>query len=246
MSWRHPNAEAAGGQEVGASLIDYLARHPATARRLATKLVRRFVADDPPPALVTSAAKVYLAGDTQIKPVLRHILSSAAFADAHGAKYLRPQEYVGGALRVLGYAPHALDGPHGPGQQLVARLSEMGHAPFGWGPPDGCPDTAADWQSTAATLSRWNFAQALVAGQVEGFSPDFAALVGTPAPTTAGELVDRLASRVCFQSLGRSHRDALLRYLGQGPAEPISGAKINEHVSQLVALLLSSPYAQYR
>lgn len=246
MGWSHPNPDAAGGQAVGESLIDYLAHHPSTARRLASKLVRRFVADDPPAALVDSAAKVYLANETRIEPVLRHILSSAAFTGAYGSKYLRPQEYVLGSLRALGYAPRPVDGPLGPGQRLMTRLTEMGHAPFGWPPPDGFPDTAADWQSSAATLSRWNFAQALVAGQIEGFTPDFAALVGTPAPATAGDLVDRLSLRVCFQTLGRTHREALLRYLGMAAADPISSQRINEHVRQLVALLLSSPYAQYR
>lgn len=246
MGWRHPNADAAGGQAVAESLIAYLARHPSTARQLATKLVRRFVADDPPPALVASAAKAYLAHDTRIEPVLRHVLASADFARAHGTKHQRPQEYVAASLRALGWVPRPVDGPLGPGQRLLTRLTDMGQAPFGWRSPDGFPDTAAEWQSTAATLSRWNFAQALVAGQLEGFTPDYAALVGRPAPATAGELVDRLARRVCFQPLGRSHRDALLRYLGRGAADAISSQQVDEHVRQLVALLLSSPYAQYR
>lgn len=246
MGWEHPNADAAGGLAVGESLISYLAHHPSTARHLATKLVRRFVADVPPAALVASAAKVYLASDTQVEPVVRHILSSAAFRDAYGAKYLRPQEYVLGSLRVLGYAPKRQDGFLSPGQRLMARLTEMGHAPFGWPPPDGFPDTAAEWQSTAATLSRWNYAQALVANQVEGFAPDFAALVGTPLPATAGELVDRLALRVCFQRVGGTHRSALLRYVGLAAGAPVTQQVITAHVRQLVALLLSSPYAQYR
>jgi uncharacterized protein (DUF1800 family) len=246
MEWEHENADAAGGLAVGESLIDYLAHHPSTARHLATKLVRRFVADNPPAELVASAAELYLESDTRIEPVLRHILASDAFAGSYGLKYSRPQEYMAAALRVLNYAPQVYDGPLGPGQRMMAFLSEMGHAPFAWPPPDGFPDTAAEWQSTAATLSRWNFVQVLVTGAVEGFLPDYPALVGSPLPATAGELVDRLAVRLVFQKLGSTHRAALLRYLGLAATDPVTQQVVDTHVQQLVALLLSSPYAQFR
>jgi uncharacterized protein (DUF1800 family) len=246
MEWEHENADANAGLAVGESLIDYLAHHPSTARYLATKLVRRFVADDPPAELVASAAEVYLQSDTRIEPVLRHILASDAFAGSYGVKYARPQEYMAAALRALGYAPQVYDGPLSPGQRMLAFLSEMGHVPFAWPPPDGFPDTAAEWQSTAATLSRWNFVQVLVTGAVEGFLPDYPALVGSPLPATAGELVDRLAVRLVFQKLGSTHRAALLRYLGLAATDAVTQQVVDTHVQQLVALLLSSPYAQFR
>ncbi|HBB97819.1 MAG TPA: hypothetical protein DC054_20755, partial [Blastocatellia bacterium] len=43
---------AGGGEKDGLMVLDILAHQPATAKFIATKLVRRFVADDPPPALV--------------------------------------------------------------------------------------------------------------------------------------------------------------------------------------------------
>ena len=48
------------GPEALHEVLRDLARHPATARFVATKLVRHFVADEPPPALVDRLAAIYL------------------------------------------------------------------------------------------------------------------------------------------------------------------------------------------
>ncbi len=87
------------------SYLDHLARHPSTARRLATKLCLRFVSDTPPPALVERLAQVYLASDTAIVPVLRTLLTSPEFAASTGAKTRRPYEDVVGTLRALQVKP---------------------------------------------------------------------------------------------------------------------------------------------
>ena len=50
-----------GGLEQGRAVLATLARHPATAKHVATKLARHFVADEPPPALVDRLAKRFLA-----------------------------------------------------------------------------------------------------------------------------------------------------------------------------------------
>src|SRR5688572_18598472 len=47
---------AGGGIKDGLTVLEILARHPSTAKFIATKLVRHFVADDPPKALVDRVA----------------------------------------------------------------------------------------------------------------------------------------------------------------------------------------------
>src|SRR5262249_19219109 len=47
---------AGGGRADGEQVLDILAAHPSTAHFIATKLVRRFVSDTPPAALVDRAA----------------------------------------------------------------------------------------------------------------------------------------------------------------------------------------------
>ncbi len=50
---------AGGGIKDGLMVLDILARHPSTAKFIATKLVRHFVADNPPPALVDRVAATF-------------------------------------------------------------------------------------------------------------------------------------------------------------------------------------------
>ena len=82
-------------------MLDILARHPATAQFIATKLVRRFVADTPPPALVDRAAARFLETDGDIREVMRTILTSPEFLapEAYRAKVKTPFEFVVSALR---------------------------------------------------------------------------------------------------------------------------------------------------
>ena len=246
LGWRSANATPEGGEAVGGSLLDYLARHPSTARHLATKLCRRFVSDRPPASLVASTAKVYLASDTAIAPVLRHIFRSGAFTSSFGAKYRRPMELVGTAVRALGIEPDA-ELAVDKGRSLLTYLDTLGQAPFNWPPPDGYPDVAEDWLSTAANLARWNFLQRLTRNQVGGLaSIDYTALVGAPAPTTAGDLVDRLVERLVFQQIARGHRDALLRFLGLRADAKVDQQTVRSQGPALAALILSSSYAGVR
>ena len=83
-------------------LLNIIARHPATARYIAYKLCRRFVADTPPPALVASAAAVYTQNDTAIAPVLRHIFHSAEFAAGPRNKVRRGFEVIVAYARAMG------------------------------------------------------------------------------------------------------------------------------------------------
>ena len=93
--------KAGGGVEDGEQVLDLLARHPSTARFIATKLVRRFVADDPPPALVDRAARTFRRTDGDLREVMRTILTSPEFLApaAYRAKVKSPFEYVVSLLR---------------------------------------------------------------------------------------------------------------------------------------------------
>src|SRR5437667_2696612 len=95
---------AGGGQDDGERVLEILTHHPATARFIATKLVRRFVADTPPPALVARVAATYLKTEGDIRAMLRAIFSSPEFysEDAYRAKVKKPFEFVASAVRALG------------------------------------------------------------------------------------------------------------------------------------------------
>src|SRR5713226_7502840 len=95
---------AGGGEKDGLMVLDILVHHPSTAKFIATKLVRHFVSDDPPPALVDRVAQTFLKTDGDIREVLKAIFSSPEFnsADAYRAKVKRPFELAISAVRTLG------------------------------------------------------------------------------------------------------------------------------------------------
>src|SRR5271170_6586667 len=82
------------GLEQGYAALDDLARHPATARHIATKLVRHFVADVPPPALVDRLASRFLDTDGDLKEVARALVSAPEAWAPERAKIKRPSEWI--------------------------------------------------------------------------------------------------------------------------------------------------------
>ncbi len=65
------------GMNEGVEALTLLAADPHTAHFISYKLAQRFVADDPPPALVDRMAATYLATDGDIKAILRTLVQSA-------------------------------------------------------------------------------------------------------------------------------------------------------------------------
>lgn len=199
-AWSCPAHAATDGQQYGESLLSFLAHHPSTARYLCWKLIKRFVTDDPPPSLVTSAQQVYLANDTAIAPVLRHLFHSAAFAANRGTKLRRGLEILAATCRVLDAqvdpdpSGDAAEGIHGEGWGALFRL---GQPLFGHRNPDGFSDDSADWLSADGLLRRWEICGAI---SQNWYEPDVTAdpmtLVPDPPPPTAGTLLDALAARV--------------------------------------------------
>jgi len=122
---------AGGGVGDGEMVLNILARHPSTARFIATKLARRFISDDPPQAVVDRAAAVFLKTDGSITDTLRAILMSPEFVSrgTYRAKTRSPFEYVAAALRALNAEtdadrPILTDQPYGPGP-VLERLTLM-------------------------------------------------------------------------------------------------------------------------
>jgi len=135
------------GVEEGEEVLAMLAKHPATARHLATKLARHFVADDPPAALVDRLTDVYMKNDGELVPVYRALIAADESWRQPLAKYKTPQDFVISTFRALDYVPDNL-------QQITGILNELGQRPFTPGSPAGWPDVAANWDGSDALLKR--------------------------------------------------------------------------------------------
>ena len=245
MGWKHSNT-ASDGEAVGQSLINYLGTHPQTARHLAQKLVRRFVSDNPPGGLGNKVAASLRDSGFQIPAAIRTIVSSKEFLSSESGKYKRPAEWVVGAFRALGSTPNFNPFPADTLPALYP-LYTLGQVPFGWTPPNGYPDLAEAWESTAQTVSRWNIARQIAYNGINSMSGYQAAtLLGSPTPATVGDLVDRLAVQVLGRSAGVEERAALIDVVGRPAGAGISPVDAKAQVPELVALLLSSPTMQVR
>jgi hypothetical protein len=152
---------AARGIEDGEEVLDILARHPATARHIARKLIVRFVNDSPPPALVDRAAATYLRTGGDIREILRTIVTSREFfAPANvRAKFKTPHELVLSTRR-------ALNAPLDTDAEAIDLLVELGQPPLGHLTPDGWPETAAPWLGAGASLQRIGLAERVANGSL--------------------------------------------------------------------------------
>jgi uncharacterized protein (DUF1800 family) len=182
------------GEDEGRKVIHMLAAHPSTARHVSTKLVRRFVSDDPPPALVDRAAETFRKTDGNIREVVRTIVTSPEFLapESRTAKVKTPLEFVVSAVRASGAEV-------GDAAALARRIADMGMPLYMQPPPTGYKDTAEAWVSTSGLLARLNFALDLAGGRLPGVTVDASSL----SPT------DRLVARLLPQGLSEQTRKTL-------------------------------------
>ena len=246
---------AGGGEQDGVMVIGILSRHPSTARFIATKLVRRFVSDEPPPALVERAAQTFRDTDGDIRRVVVTIVTSPEFfsAEAYRAKIKTPLEVVASSVRALDgeLAPPATAGLPGPGggYALAQQVNKLGEPLYQQQPPTGYPDVAEAWVNTGALLNRMNFALGLTANRVPGVRVDLARAVGSADRRKPDQVLDALLRSVLHGQATPQTRSVLAAQLDdpeitratrddRGPA--------NTDVEKLAALVLGSPEFQRR
>jgi uncharacterized protein (DUF1800 family) len=206
------------GIEDGLEVLDILARHPSTARFIATKLTRRFVADDPPPALVDRVATTFRKTDGDVEAVMRAILTSPEFLapQAYRAKVKSPFEYVASALRATSArvaTPRA----------FVTTIGSLGEPLYQCQPPTGYGDRAGVWINTGTLIGRLNFAVALATNGLGAASVD--------APQTVDD-VSRLTTALLADDLSEAGRTAV-----ESPRAPMRSR---------LGFLLGSPEFQRR
>jgi uncharacterized protein (DUF1800 family) len=208
---------AGRGIEDGEEVLDLLASRPATARFIATKLVRRFVADVPPQALVDRAARTFTRTSGDLREVVRTILTSPEFygAAANRAKVKSPFEYVVSALRATNASITNV-------RAFVGAVANLGEPLYQCQPPTGYGDRAEVWMNTGSLVARVNFVQSLAANGANGSNVDLKDQAGAA----------RLAAAVFGDDLSETARASL------AAAQASTGSK--------VGFLLGSPEFQRR
>lgn len=145
------------------AILKDLAAHPATARHLARKIARHFVADDPPPALVSRLEAAWKASEGDLSTVARALVEAPEAWDPTPAKFKTPYEFLTSSWRAIGGQPGAIE-------HLGPPLNALGQRPFSAPSPKGWDETAATWAAPDAVIKRMTWAQgfsAVVAGELD-------------------------------------------------------------------------------
>jgi hypothetical protein len=144
------------GAQVARDYVTYLARHPATATRVARRLAIRFVSDLPSEELVTYLAGVYTSSNTDISATLRALLTHPEFLASAGSKVRTPIEDACNTYRVLEVEMSKPTGVEGEAARTILSVcGDMGQKPFDWPTPDGFPDADDSWSSASRALGSW-------------------------------------------------------------------------------------------
>ena len=144
------------GMQEGEDAIRMLARHPATARRIATRLASTFVSDTPPQALVDQLAATFTRTQGDIRSVMRTLVESPEFWRASNTLFKTPFDFACSALTAGGGAKDRREI-----QLTLGFLNQTGQPLHGWQTPDGYKTDAATWLAPEALTRRADYAMAL-------------------------------------------------------------------------------------
>jgi len=217
---------AGGGEQDGRRVLSYLASHPQTARTIATKLVRRFVADDPPPALVDAVAQTFLATGGDLRAVTEQVIASREMRRAalDRSKMKRPFVLVASTARALGVDASAEIG------RMRDTLALLGEYPYAANDPRGYPEDSQRWVAPGSLLGRLQFVQT-AANRAAAAGVD----LGVTGTEASNELVRRLAERLGLRHLPAAEAAPIEAY-----AERLLGFPPETRRSETVGLVLSS------
>ncbi len=126
------------GFEQGRAVLMALAKNPATAKHIATKLARHFVADEPPPALVTRLTRRYLDTGGNLKEISKTLVTAPEAWNAPRTKLKRPAEWLVDGLRALDVAQEKP-------QPFIGALNLLGEPLWRPPAPNGFSDLSAAW-----------------------------------------------------------------------------------------------------
>ncbi|MBI3401978.1 MAG: DUF1800 domain-containing protein [Acidobacteria bacterium] len=230
-----PARAAASGTQDAIDLINALAYHPETARRVASKLLTFFFSETLTPRAsdLDYLANIYLQNGTAIKPVLRAIFMAPQFQDpaTYFTRYAWPVEYVVRALKEVGWTGYSA-------ASALSPLINMGQKLFD--PPNVAGWVLGQsWFSTGAMLNRMNWASNLAANQQFRIAT---ASAGARSSPTA--LVDFLTSRLATD-LDPAVRADLITYASAGSTWTGSDAQLRTKGAGVVHLILGSAAYQF-
>jgi uncharacterized protein (DUF1800 family) len=181
---------AQAGLAQGEAVLSDIARHPSTAKFIATKFARHFVADDPPPALVAKLQDTFTRTDGDLRALATALVQSSEAWQAPLTKMRSPYEFLLASGRLLAR------NPEDPGRYLNG-LNVLGQPLWSPAGPNGFPDTAAAWAAPEGIKLRLDISAQLGSQLADRFDPrDLLELIAADAASVeTRRTIERAESR---------------------------------------------------
>ena len=230
-----PARSSAQGEQDALDLVLALVRHPATARRLATKLYKFFVNEttEPDQALISAMANAYMGGNYSIKTMLRTLFMSSQFRDPANVyqRYSWPIEYVVRSIKETGWTGLSA-------QSALTPLANMGQQLYE--PPDvNGWELGAGWISTSSMLARMNFASTLAGNQRFNLARD-----AQPYRQSPERVLEYMLARFRTTNFSAAQTTAMTDYL-RSTAWTGSDAQLQARIPGLARLIVGSGEYQF-
>jgi uncharacterized protein (DUF1800 family) len=203
--------------------VNIIVHEPACAQFIARKLAIYFVADEPPPALVTRMAATFSRSDGDIAAVLRVMFAAPEFSASLGGKFKDPWHFVVSAMR-LAYDTRPILNTH----PVINWLNALAEPLYGHQTPDGYALTEAGWASSGQMSRRFEIARAVAAPNAGLFEPEEGSIA-------SGAGFPQLSNRTYFTAF-----EPLLSERTKNALEAATSQQ------EWNTLLLSSPEFNYR
>ncbi len=250
LGFSHPNSSA-DGRAATTAYLKYLARHPATAKRLAERLCVRFVNDHPSPGLVDTVRKAYLGSGTAIKPTLRAMVEHPEFLASAGLKVRTPIEDYVASIRALGIRMGRPTSGDSFANAMYWQYRELGQAPYEWPAPNGFPQVNAAWTGAGRILNSLSTHRDLAAHWWPSKQASFRSvddLLPATMPATLQEVVDHVSLLVLGQRPGADVSRGISTLLDKPLTRRVSRSEAHGYwfVIQIVSSLLDSPVHLHR
>ena len=230
-----PARAAAQGEQDALDFVLALVRHPATARRLATKLYKFFVNETATPdeALISAMSNAYLGNNYNIKSMLRTLFLSPQFRDPANffQRYSWPAEFVVRAIKETGWTGFSVN-------NALTPMTNMGQQLFE--PPDvNGWELGPGWISTSSMLARMNFASTLAGNQRFNLARD-----AQPYRATPERVLEYALARFRTMGFSAAQTTAMSEYL-RSTAWTGNDAQLQARVPGLTRLIVGSGEYQF-
>lgn len=151
------------GMEEGVQALRMIASHPATAKHIATKLARHFIADEPPPAAVQALADTFQKTGGNLAQVYKTLIELNDPWKTAQAKIKNPYEYVLSVCRLVNYKPDA--------KSLAQLFEALNYRVFNANSPAGYADVSSAWVSPDSLIKRIEWAKSFSQKHAPSMNP---------------------------------------------------------------------------